>query len=753
MIRRLILLIMVLLISPSVAKAQSCGFAWGISITWPQYLTHCDASFNADEIGKIKEAINETKKLGGRWFRMHLVWRDIEPNIEEPYFTTIDDIDGDPVDGDAVDDYLKKTKDRWLKYDEIVDYAYAKGINIVFILGTGFVRPYNFLPNHGILPISVDFHENLYKASLYRHVRAAVRKYKNKVKLWQLENELNTAGNQANPILPLWYWRDGIRWTNFTFLKSLLQNMSQAVKEEDPCSKVYTNFHLLNMSELASWSEHLDIIGLDIYWDKIFIDLFSTIFLSCSTDPNCWLVASPSKDDIKKNINDARQISGNKPVLLAEVGYNSFYFEGLESEQADWVKRSTDAAIEAGAIGYFYWTISDTHSDTQNMGLIDSRSLETYCNPKLAYDEFQTKISSSLYPVFPPEELRIDDINNNIVTLKWSVSSIDSCVDYRIFYREKGQNYNYNNPVWQGTQNTATIYGLNDNTTYYFVSRAIDINGNQSCSSNEVCWNSAILPTIDSDSDGLLDSLEYTIGTDPFDKDTDDDGLIDGNIGSEDLNVNGIVDPGETDPNNPDTDGDGIFDGTEKGLTEPETEDTDLSAGHFIPDADPSTTTDPTNPDTDGDGISDGDEDLNRNGSYDPNQGETDPSNPEAKICSILGNDPKSSIFDQDIFKFQGAEGEEVTITLEPDVSGSYTGERATLILKDRIRRVRFFRIDRSALPNTISATLPATGKYRIIVSEQPRFIKGKRFRGDYCLTLESSEVAWQTLEETRWVE
>ncbi|MEE9463340.1 MAG: hypothetical protein V3V53_15995, partial [Bacteroidales bacterium] len=63
---------------------------------------------------------------------------------------------------------------------------------------------------------------------------------------------------------------------------------------------------------------------------------------------------------------------------------------------------------------------------------------------------------------------------------------------------------------------------------------------------------------------------------------------------------------GETDPLNPDTDGDGINDGTESGLTAPETGDTDLSAGNFIPDDDPSTTTDPTNPDTDGDGMPDG---------------------------------------------------------------------------------------------------------------------------------------------------
>lgn len=148
----------------------------------------------------------------------------------------------------------------------------------------------------------------------------------------------------------------------------------------------------------------------------------------------------------------------------------------------------------------------------------------------------------------------------------------------------------------------------------------------------------------DTDKDGLPDGLEDTnhngivdLGeTNPCDADTDDDGLLDGNAGSEDLNANGVVDPGETDPVNPDTDGDGIFDGTETGLTEPETEDTNISAGFFIADADPSTTTDPTDADSDDDGILDGNEDKNQDGLIDAASGETDPGNPDSDGDGIL---------------------------------------------------------------------------------------------------------------------
>jgi uncharacterized repeat protein (TIGR01451 family) len=138
-------------------------------------------------------------------------------------------------------------------------------------------------------------------------------------------------------------------------------------------------------------------------------------------------------------------------------------------------------------------------------------------------------------------------------------------------------------------------------------------------------------PLADTDGDGLPDVVEIYIGTNPYDADTDDDGLMDGHGLSEDLDNDGFVDPGETDPLDADTDDDGIFDGTERGLTVPETADTDTSAGFFVPDADPSTTTDPTDADSDDDGVLDGHEDINGNGAYEPGEGESDPGDDESQ--------------------------------------------------------------------------------------------------------------------------
>jgi hypothetical protein len=99
---------------------------------------------------------------------------------------------------------------------------------------------------------------------------------------------------------------------------------------------------------------------------------------------------------------------------------------------------------------------------------------------------------------------------------------------------------------------------------------------------------------------------------------------MDGSASSEDLNDNGVVEPGETDPTNWDSDGDGLSDGLERGLATPEGQGTDRTSPHWQPDADPTTKTDPLSADTNSDGVPDGESDLNRNGRVDA--GETDPS-------------------------------------------------------------------------------------------------------------------------------
>ncbi|WP_437590194.1 DUF3344 domain-containing protein [Sorangium sp. So ce1000] len=124
---------------------------------------------------------------------------------------------------------------------------------------------------------------------------------------------------------------------------------------------------------------------------------------------------------------------------------------------------------------------------------------------------------------------------------------------------------------------------------------------------------------VDTDGDGLSDALEDELGTDPNDADSDDDGVIDGQEPnfSDDHDGDGLINALD-----PDSDDDGLFDGTELGLP-CDNAATDAAAGTCIPDADPTTKTNPLDPDTDDGGVADGVEDANHNGAIDA--GETDP--------------------------------------------------------------------------------------------------------------------------------
>ncbi len=138
----------------------------------------------------------------------------------------------------------------------------------------------------------------------------------------------------------------------------------------------------------------------------------------------------------------------------------------------------------------------------------------------------------------------------------------------------------------------------------------------------------------DSDGDGLLNSDELIIGTDPFTPDSDSDGLLDGD------EVNTYT----TNPLLPDTDGDGLLDGDE-------------IVTH---------TTDPLNPDTDADGLSDGDEIEFRTVPIDPDT-DRDGLNDGDEVA--LGTDPRQQDSDRDGL-LDGQENQTCPRPLEPDSDG-----------------------------------------------------------------------------------
>ena len=110
------------------------------------------------------------------------------------------------------------------------------------------------------------------------------------------------------------------------------------------------------------------------------------------------------------------------------------------------------------------------------------------------------------------------------VTLAWDASS--GADGYRLFSREQGQSYNFSSPDWEGTATTGTVTGLTQGTTYYFVVRAYNADG-ESGDSNEVSTTIGstnqppVLDPIGSRSVDEGDSLSFTVTA----SDPDGDGL------------------------------------------------------------------------------------------------------------------------------------------------------------------------------------------------------------------------------------
>jgi len=133
----------------------------------------------------------------------------------------------------------------------------------------------------------------------------------------------------------------------------------------------------------------------------------------------------------------------------------------------------------------------------------------------------------------------------------------------------------------------------------------------------------------DVDRDGWSDDEEAALGTNAFDRDTDDDGLPDPLDGDWDSDGDTLIDALECD-----ADGDWLPDGLEAGLVLADLDpDTDTGAGCFHADGDGGATiTNRLDPDTDGGGEPDGFEDLNGDGVLGP--GEKDPLDPSDDPCS-----------------------------------------------------------------------------------------------------------------------
>jgi hypothetical protein len=215
---------------------------------------------------RVHRAIDDVKKAGAGWWRPHILWSKVEPNLLYPALTRAQ------VTSALVDTYAARTD--WHLYDDLVAYANSQGVQLVFVLAAGYVAPFNQMPMYNGRPVTprsdVSIGSDAYIANAYLHARATVRRYKGSMHWWQLENELNVAGWQTQfPVGAGYTWRDGAEWWSGTFCQQLLAALRDAVKAEDPGATITLNFHQLNKDAINAWAPLLDVVGYDYYPSNI----------------------------------------------------------------------------------------------------------------------------------------------------------------------------------------------------------------------------------------------------------------------------------------------------------------------------------------------------------------------------------------------------------------------------------------------------------------------------------------------------
>ena len=126
------------------------------------------------------------------------------------------------------------------------------------------------------------------------------------------------------------------------------------------------------------------------------------------------------------------------------------------------------------------------------------------------------------------------------ITFEWNPNTEPDLAGYRIFCRQEGQSYDYNDPAWEGIETTCTIYNLDDKTTYYFVARAFDTFGNESADSDEVWYDPFVAECEgDFDNDGDIDGYDLA----PFCSDFGRTDCLDPGVLCEcDLDQDGVCD-------------------------------------------------------------------------------------------------------------------------------------------------------------------------------------------------------------------
>lgn len=251
--------------------------------------------------------------------------------------------------------------------DDFVSKMGEAEIAVIGVLGNGYSR---------FLPSSVQTNElQDYLKRLVESSTQIVRHYKDKIKVWQIENEPNWwKAHRAT------HWRNGRIWLDAKNQEPILSALYNLVRSESPDGKIVINLEADNISKMdwPLYAKYCDIIGLDFY-------------------PN-YSHSSPSDASvISKTASQVKRFTGH-PIFVIETGYPTGpkWLGYNQQKQAKYVRSACEQAFTCDAItglGWFrfsdsYWNSFPSHENY--FGLLSREG-----RPKQAWVEYAMQISKN----------------------------------------------------------------------------------------------------------------------------------------------------------------------------------------------------------------------------------------------------------------------------------------------------------------------------------------------------------------------
>ena len=291
---------------------------------------------------RLARLVDDLVASGANSFRPQIHWHQVEPMLT-PKLSGPGDVTDELVDG-----YSKGGNGiHWDLYDQMIDALVRANVEPHIVIGAAydFQVPSTTVGRAPGRAVPDNIGRDRYLAHIYLHARAAVRRYRDRVHLWQLENELNGAGETMLVVR----WRTGWSWFDTGFQTAIIEVLASAVREEDPTALTSHNFvtdwKLIKgiydwKVDVGRWLPFLDIVGVDSY-------------------PN-YLFGWPSRGcSVGKKVRGAVQVSAGKPVMVLETGYpvRPRHRGMSEGRQVEYARDAIGSSVEAGACGFYHYEL------------------------------------------------------------------------------------------------------------------------------------------------------------------------------------------------------------------------------------------------------------------------------------------------------------------------------------------------------------------------------------------------------------